>query len=137
MTTGLDQLRGAIERRFPAVAAMLVRGDGTPERTHINHALVIILLFGSIGAGVGFWVTMPALGFRVGLVVGWLAYVVREVSQRWGPSFTANGWDGCCDVLIPAWIVSAAVLPGSLAVFWSLTAIVAALYFPLRPKDRA
>lgn len=134
MKSPIDHLRSTIANQFPALGAMMARGDGTPERTHINHALVIILLFGSIGAGVGYWISAPATGFRVGLVVGWLAYVVREILQRWGPAWFDDLWDGLCDVLVPAWIISGVVLPDTPAVFGCLTVAVAALYFPLRPR---
>lgn len=116
------------ERRFHA----LLYVGTSDEATHTQHALVIVLAFGTLGAFVGWLLGVPALGFRAGLVAGWTCYVVRELDQRRG-RWRWRLWDGACDVAVPAaWI--AAVVTGSVWALWLGAAVVALLYVPLRPR---
>jgi hypothetical protein len=129
--------------------------DATDDQTHRNHALVTVLLFGSLGGIAGRFLTVYGAewGLRWGLVLGVAFYVVREIWWRAGivwlrwhtaPYDSAERivksrtplklWDGVMDVLVPVWVVGP-VLYGSPALLWWLSAAVAAGYFLFRPLE--
>lgn len=126
MRTPLDALLSAVNRRWPWLV-----GEQSERATHINHALVTILLFGTIGAGLGSWAGLALVtGLRYGLVVGCAFYVVRELMQRWPDRFAVEWRDGVCDVLGPVWITAPVLWPSHLEAWWALTALYALLVFP-------
>ena len=107
------------------------RAGSTDAETHIHHALVTVLLFGTLGGAIGLLREAPEIGFRAGMVVGLSVYLLRELRQKaW---LVGRWWDAVCDIVIPCWIV----LPVALDAPWLLwvgAAVVAVLYIPLRGK---
>lgn len=106
-----------------------------PEKTWINHALVVVILGGGLGGALGFLIGAPALGFRVGLLVALLAYLYREVEQWRGRRDKPERWwwDASLDWLFPLWVASPFLL-GALP-FYVLALTVALLHFALRPVE--
>lgn len=148
---------GAVWGRLKRRSRRFQQADEHPVQTHINHALVIILLFGSLGVGLAQLVGRTLeQGIEHGLVAGWLFYVAREFNQRleitewlwcnvrgltWirfpsGIRFAWRNswWDGICDVLVPALIIAPVVFH-SVRMLWALAVVVAVMYFVLRPIE--
>lgn len=107
MITAIANYLAKLESRSLRFQAATV----SPEHTWLNHALIVVILGGGIGAVLGFLLVTPAFGFRVGLLIALLAYLYREVGQ----------WRGRRDK------------PADWA--WDATLVVSALYVPLRPVE--
>jgi hypothetical protein len=146
--------------RLKARSRRLREFDSTPEATHVGHALVTVLLFGTIGVGLAMMIAalgLPAplaTGLRWGVIAGLAFYVVRELANRtdvthelvcnvrglrwlripYGVRFDWRWqpWDGLCDIVVPLW-VCLPVLLGSLWALWLLSLAVTALYLLFRP----
>lgn len=148
---------GTVWGRLKRRSRRFQQADEHPVQTHINHALVIVLLFGTLGAGLALLVGRTIdQGVEHGVTAGWLFYVARELHQRleitewlWCnvrwltwirvPSrirvdWRDSWWDGVCDVLVPALIIAPVVFD-SVRALWALAAAVALLYFVLRPIE--
>lgn len=156
MSDPLSNFWGRLKKRSRRFAA----ADETNEQTHMNHALVMVLLFGTIGAGLALMFDHAlSVGLKAGVVVGWGFYILREFNQRLSISqwvvandeaprwlrwfrfpiglrldWRWNAWDGICDVLVPLWI-TAPIVSGSVVLLWVLSALVAVMYFVFRPLD--
>lgn len=155
MSDPLSNFWGKLKGRSRRFAA----ADQTDEQTHMNHALVMVLLFGTIGAGLALLAGRSRQsGLEIGIVVGWSFYLLREIHQRlyiaqwivgeprwlrwlripdptsvrFEPRFRL--WDGVCDILIPLWI-TAPIIAGSVELLWALSVLVALAYFVFRPLD--
>lgn len=149
----LGDLWGSLKGRSRRFAA----ADEHPVQTHINHGLVIVLLFGTLGAGLSQFLGRELeQGLRYGIIIGWIFYVARELNQRLEVTEWLHGdvrglrwlvipcgfrfgwrdnlWDGVCDVLVPALIVAPVVFE-SIVILWALAAAVAFMYFVVRPLD--
>lgn len=149
MSNSLD----AFWERLSAANPRFALSDATDADTHRNHALVTVLLFGTLGAIAGRlafdW--RIGTGLEVGYAVGVGFYVVRElwwriqviVARRVAKPYDTielsvkattplRLFDGWMDVLVPVWITAPAVF-GSVVLLWILSALVAASYFLLRP----
>lgn len=137
--------------------------DESDVQTHINHALVTTLLFGTLGAlglFVGSLVFVRELtfdlarGYSWGLVVGLVFYTVREINQRltfaetlfgdvYGMRWIEIPWSPRFDWKYRPWDgvgdvlvqtwIVSSVITGSALVFFLLAGSVALLYFVFRP----
>jgi hypothetical protein len=122
--------------------------DQIDDQTHVHHALVTVLVFGTLavlGATVAMLAVSAWLGtfvlstwvfgipLRYGIAFGWAFYFVRELVARVG-NWRYKTWDGICDVLVPLW-VTAPVLFHSVVLLWVLSALVAMMYFLFRPLE--
>lgn len=124
--------------RLKARSRRLQAADATDVDTHVAHALVTVLLFGTIGVGLAmmlggaFGLTPPfERGLTAGIVFGWAFYLAREIHSRWG-RWRYKSWDGICDVVVPVWITAPAVFH-SLGLLWLLSIGVLLLYYVFRP----
>lgn len=119
--------------RLKARSRRLELADATDDQTHVHHALVVVLLFGSMAAGLALLGGMSAaFGLKIGFVIGWIFYAIREIATRVEEGWRYKPWDGVCDIVIPLWVTLPVVLESASAL-WILSAIVALLYFVLRP----
>lgn len=120
--------------RLKARSRRLQLADATVDQTHVHHALVTVLAFGTLGAAVSlFRPEAIAEGLRVGFMAGWTFYLLRELWNRRG-NLGWRLWDGACDIVIPLW-VTAPVVFNSPELLWILSIVVVALYFFLRPIE--
>ena len=144
--TGIEATWERLKRR----SIRLQLADQTDEQTHINHALLTVVLFGGSGmlgtllfllAIAGVWSTWVATTpLACGIVAGWCFYLVREVLQRRG-RWTWMLWDGICDIVVPlAWTApwTLAALAGTVpwwtgAVLYGSALLMLALYYVFRP----
>lgn len=75
--------------------------DITDDQTHVHHTMVVVLLFGGVG-----WLCGD---FGFGIVVGWLAYGIREILARivkWRFKYWYKPWDGIMDVVVPVFVTA-------------------------------
>lgn len=149
--------------RLKKRSARFRSADEHPDQTHVHHALVTVLLFGTLGAGLALMAravsplpfTPPVLeGLRWGIIGGWVFYAGREILNRLDVTQEIVGTvRGLRWVQIPiAWKfdwrwqpwdgicdvviplwVTAPIVFGSLWALWGLSLAVAALYFLFRP----
>lgn len=124
---------GAWERA-KARSRRLQLADATVDQTHVHHALITVIVFGSLGAVLSLFRPEPiAEGLRLGFMAGWAFYLVRELWNRRG-DWRWRLWDGACDIAIPVW-VTAPVVFSSPELLWALSIVVVVLYFFLRPIE--
>lgn len=125
------------ERSIKPRAPQLQAADATDDQTHTHHALVTILLFGTIIALIVWLTRLGSLeyGLRWGFVGGLVFYFVRELLTRFRYGFRFKPWDGALDVLEPVcWTLP--VLLDSARLLWVLSLVYAFVYFWLRPVPR-
>lgn len=147
--------------RLKKRSARLRAADEHPDQTHVHHALVTVLMFGTVGVGLAFMVSAflpvkPPLeaGLRWGVIAGLVFYALREIWNRLDVTEQVVGtvrglrwvriptrfrfdwrwqpWDGVCDIVVPLW-VTAPVVFNDVWLLWALSWAVFALYFLLRP----
>ena len=120
--------------QLKARSRRLQLADATVDQTHVHHALITVLVFGSLGAAVS--LLRPEStgdGLRFGFMAGWAFYMLRELWNR-RSNWRFRIWDGACDIVIPLW-VTAPVVFNSPELLWALSVLVVLLYFFLRPIE--
>jgi hypothetical protein len=121
--------------RLKARSLRLQAADATPDQSHTHHALVVVLLFGSVFAGLALLASMRIeLGLKAGFIVGWIFYAIREIAMRVEGGFRYKPWDGVCDIVVPLWVTLPVVI-GSASALWILSWIVVLLLRPI-PRQR-
>jgi hypothetical protein len=101
----LDNLWETIKRKWPKLQLW----DQTFDQSHVQHTLVCLLLFGTVGMfyfGIrdefGLWLFGRPLA--TGIYWGFIFYFIREILNRVG-NWTYNLWDGTLDILMPVFIL--------------------------------
>lgn len=142
----------ALWERLKKRSRRLALSDQTDSDTHLHHALVTVLVFGSVGWVIGSRFDLP--GLKAGLVWGLGFYALREIVNRvevtgWivltpfprlklFPMLRLDWryklWDAAGDILIPCWVVLPVVLDSVVALWW-LSLAVAVHHFWLRPLE--
>lgn len=126
------ELGDRLWERMKARSRRLQAADATDDQTHVHHALITVLLFGSIGTGMGLLGGLALeVGLRAGILGGLGFYAIRETLARWR-NWSYKPWDGVCDVAVPLW-VAMPVLLNSVVALWVMSLVVALLYFVFRP----
>lgn len=132
MTNFLDDLwERRIKNRFPQFQA----ADSNDDQTHTHHALVTVLLFGTVITAISVWWLGLDRALTLGFVGGVTFYFLRELITRLQLGFRYKPWDGVMDVLEPI-VWTFPVIFGSVKLLWGLALIYAVMYFWLRPVNR-